>query len=341
MKKFSKKNLKPLTENSIRPKNLMDGQKKAMNADIEWLKNRSIDFIDIDCPACGSSNSKLLYKKYYLRHLLCKNCLTQYVSPRPTKALLADFYKNSLNYAYWAKYIFSASADVRKEKIFKPRAQFLINCLKKKKIKGKLLEIGAAYGYFCEEIKKFKYFDKIIGIEPTPDLAKILRSKNIDVIESSYEEAKLIFKFDAIVNFEVIEHLFNPKEFLQWCFNNLNPGGCLYLTCPNIGGFETKVLGKESTTVDHEHLNLFNTTSIKELVEDVGFEKVVVTTPGVLDFDIVKQSYLSKKINKNRLGSFLLSLIESKSSDVEKKFQQYLIKSNNSTHMMLLAYKPL
>ena len=341
MKKFSKKNLKPLTENSIRPKTLMHGQKKAMNADIEWLKNRSIDFIDIDCPACGSSNSKLLYKKYYLRHLLCKNCLTQYVSPRPTKALLADFYKNSLNYAYWAKYIFSASADVRKEKIFKPRAQFLINCLKKKKIKGKLLEIGAAYGYFCEEIKKFKYFDKVIGIEPTPDLAKILRSKNIDVIESSYEEAKLIFKFDAIVNFEVIEHLFNPKEFLQWCFNNLNPGGCLYLTCPNIGGFETKVLGKESDTVDHEHLNLFNTTSIKELVEDVGFEKVVVTTPGVLDFDIVKQSYLSKKINKNRLGSFLLSLIESKSSDVEKKFQQYLIKSNNSTHMMLLAYKPL
>jgi len=341
MKKLSKYNLKPLTENSIRPKNLMEDQKKAMNADIEWLKNRSMDFIDVECPSCARSNSKPLYKKYYLSHLLCKNCLTQYVSPRPTKALLEDFYKNSLNYAYWAKYIFSASADVRKEKIFKPRAQFLINCLKKKKINGKLLEIGAAYGYFCEEIQKFKYFDKVIGIEPTPDLAKILRSKKIDVIESSYEEAKLNFKFDAIVNFEVIEHLFNPKEFLQWCFNNLNPGGCLYLTCPNIGGFETIVLGKESDTVDHEHLNLFNTTSIKTTVEGIGFEKVVVSTPGVLDFDIVKQAYLSKKINKNILGPFLLSLIESESLDAEKKFQQYLIKSNNSSHMMLVAYKPV
>ncbi len=341
MKKLTKHNSKLLNENSIRPKNLMDGQKKAVNADIEWLKNRSVDFIDSDCPACGSSNSKLLYKKHYLSHLLCKNCLTQYVSPRPTKALLADFYKNSLNYAYWAKYIFSASADVRKEKIFKPRAHFLIDCLKKKKINGKLLEIGAAYGYFCEEIKKFKYFDKVIGIEPTPDLAKILRSKKIDVIESSYEEAILNFKFDVIVNFEVIEHLFNPQEFLQWCFNNLNPGGCLYLTCPNIGGFETTVLGKESDTVDHEHLNLFNTISIKTLVEAVGFEKVVVSTPGLLDFDIVKQSYLSKKISKNRLGPFLLSLIESESLDTEQKFQKYLIKSNNSTHMMLLAYKPL
>lgn len=341
MKKLRKNNLKPLTENSIRPKNLMVEQKKAMHADIEWLKNRSKGFIDVECPACGSSSSKLLYKKYYFSHLLCKNCGTQYVSPRPTKALLEGFYKNSVNYAYWAKYIFSASEDVRKEKIFKPRAQFLINCLKKKKIKGKLLEIGAAYGYFCEEIKKFKYFDKVIGIEPTPDLANILRSKKINVIESVYEEAKLNFKFDVIVNFEVIEHLFNPKEFLQWCFTNLNPGGCLYLTCPNIGGFETTVLGKDSDTVDHEHLNLFNTASIKTLAENVGFEKILVSTPGVLDYDIVKQAYLSKKINKNRLGAFLLSLIESESLDAEKKFQQYLIKSNRSTHMMLMAFKPL
>lgn len=341
MKKVSKNNLKPLNENSIRPKDLMDGQKKAMNTDIEWLKSRSVDFIDIDCPACGSNNSKFLYKKYYLSHLLCKSCLTQYVSPRPTKVLLEDFYKNSQNYAYWAKYIFSASADVRKEKIFKPRASFLINCLKKKKINGKLLEIGAAYGYFCEEIKKFKYFDKVIGIEPTPDLANILRSKKIDVIESSYEESKFNFKFAAIVNFEVIEHLYNPKEFLEWCFKNLNPGGCLYLTCPNIEGFETTVLGKNSDTVDHEHLNLFNTKSIKTLAETVGFEKVVVSTPGVLDFDIVKQAYLSKKISKNELGSFLLNLIESESSDAEKQFQKYLIKSKNSTHMMLLAYKPM
>ena len=90
-----------------------------------------------------------------------------------------------------------------------------------------------------------------------------------------------------------------------------------------------------------EHINLFNTSSIKTMVENVGFEKVTVSTPGVLDFDIVKQAYLSKKINKNILGPFLLSLIESESLDVEKKFQQYLIKSNNSSHMMLVAYKPV
>ena len=63
-------------------------------------------------------------------------------------------------------------------------------------------------------------------------------------------------------------------------------------------------------------------------------------TPGVLDFDIVKQSLISKKINKDRLGQFLLKLLDSDSLEEEKKFQKYLIKSNNSSHMMVIAYKP-
>ena len=333
--------IKPINENDIRPKNLMEGQKKAMNIDIEWLKKRSIDFINVKCPSCDSNNSKPLYKKYSLSHLVCKKCLTQYVSPRPTKAILEDFYKNSVNYAYWAKYIFSASSDIRKEKIFKPRALFLKENIDSKHLNGNLLEIGAAYGYFCEEVKKLNLFKKIIAIEPTPKLAEVLRSKKIEVIENSYEKAKINYKFDAIVNFEVIEHLYDPKEFLYWCFSKLNSGGCLYLTCPNIQGFETTVLGKESETVDHEHINLFNTSSIKTMVENVGFEKVIVSTPGVLDFDIVKQSYLSKNINENRLGPFLHRLIESESLEAEQEFQEYLIKSNNSSHMMLIAYKPV
>ena len=66
MKKLKNDNLKPLNENDIRPKNLMKDQKKAMNADVEWLKNRSKDFINVTCPSCGSNNSKPLYKKYHL-----------------------------------------------------------------------------------------------------------------------------------------------------------------------------------------------------------------------------------------------------------------------------------
>ena len=329
-----------LDENDIRPRNLMEKQNKAMQIDIEWLNKKSNNFVDVCCPACGSKNKKFLYFKFNLSHVRCQSCFTQYVNPRPTEAILKDFYKNSVNYAYWAKYIFSASADVRKKKIFVPRVNTLMKKIKNKNLKGTLLEIGAAYGYFCEEIKKLNHFSKIIGIEPTPDLASVLRKKNIDVIESSYEDVILNSGIDVIVNFEVIEHLFSPEKFLNWCFSKLNPGGCLYLTCPNIAGFETTILAEKAGTVDHEHLNLFNPSSLKGLVKKIEFEKIIVKTPGVLDFDVVKQAYLSKKIENKHLGTFLLNLINLEDKAVENKFQKFLIKTNHSSHMMLMAFKP-
>ena len=58
-----------------------------------------------------------------------------------------------------------------------PRAKYLS---KKIDTKGKtLLEIGAAYGFFVEAVKKLKLFKKIIAVEPTPDLAAKLRKKII------------------------------------------------------------------------------------------------------------------------------------------------------------------
>ena len=57
MKKLKNHDSKPLNENDIRPKNLMEDQKKVMDADIEWLKNSSKDFINVKCPACGSTVS--------------------------------------------------------------------------------------------------------------------------------------------------------------------------------------------------------------------------------------------------------------------------------------------
>ena len=65
-----------------------------------------------------------------------------------------------------------------------PRAKYLS---KKFNTKGKtLLEVGAAYGFFVEAVKRLKLF-KIIAVEPTPDLAAKLRKNNLVVIEKAYE----------------------------------------------------------------------------------------------------------------------------------------------------------
>ena len=174
-----------------------------------------------------------------------------------------------------------------------PRAKYLS---KKFNTKGKtLLEVGAAYGFFVEAVKRLKLFKKIIAVEPTPDLAAKLRKKNnLVVIEKAYENIIMKEKVDVVANFEVIEHLYNPKKFLKWCYDILNPNGCIFITCPNISGFETTVLGKFSGSVDHEHLNMFNPNSLTLLLKKVGFTSIEATTPGKIDVDLVKNAIEKK-----------------------------------------------
>ena len=67
-------------------------------------------------------------------------------------------------------------------------------------------------------------------------------------------------------------------------------------TCPNGDGFDVRFLGRRSHTIDHEHLNYFNTNSIKILLKKCGYKPLEVLTPGKLDVDIV-----NNYINENKI----------------------------------------
>lgn len=325
----------------ISPSALIDEQIKAMHEDIAMLNSRKAEFVDVDCPACGGKAKTPVYEKYGLSHVRCDGCATQYVSPRPTPAVLKDFYRGSKNYAYWAKHIFPATAESRKERIFRKRAALVRDlALAQGMGRGTILEVGAGYGLFCETIKETGAFERVIGVEPTPDLAQICRDKGIEVLESFVEDVKLDHPVDVVVNFEVIEHLFDPKSFLEACRDVLSPGGYLVITCPNIAGFETHALGKESDTVDHEHINYFNPRSLSLLAERVGLEPVEVRTPGVLDVDIVHSRVKDASKPPVALDPFLREIVTSDDAKVRDAFQAFITASGLSSNMMLIAKKP-
>ena len=108
------------SESDIRPTNFESGQKQALEQDIEWLLERKDSFVRVSCPACGSDRSQTLFHKYGLTYRECDNCETLYISPRPTEKILEEFYKNSKNYAFWAKYIYPQSEKIRKRRSLLP-----------------------------------------------------------------------------------------------------------------------------------------------------------------------------------------------------------------------------
>ena len=325
----------------IRPDELMSGQRAAMQHDIDMLMAARDRFVAVGCPACGNGAGRRLYEKYGMTHKQCQGCGTQYVSPRPDPALLATFYATSRNYAYWATHVFPASEEMRREKIFKPRARIVEEIATSADIRGgALVEVGAGYGLFCDEVRKLGRFDRIIGIEPTPDLAEVCRTMGFEIFASSFQDVALDGIADVVAAFEVIEHLFSPEEFLRWALKALRPGGHILLTCPNIAGFETLVLGAQSETVDHEHLNLFSPASLTQLAERVGLVDVEVVTPGRLDFEIVRAAYREGALSAEETGSFLATLFETEDGEVGERFQDFLVAAGLSSNMRIIARKP-
>jgi len=338
MTKFEE--FKQFTETDIRPEKFNEEHKKVIIEDINMLKKRKNEFVKSKCPACNLDDSIKEFLKNEFNYERCNNCKTIYTNPRPSPEILKWFYKNSKNYDFWNNVMYPASEESRKKNIIIPRVKKTLElCTKFKNEMNTLLEVGAGFGSFCLEIQSTNKFKQIVAIEPTPELASTCREKGIETIESSIEDIDFSNKkFDVVVNFEVIEHLFSPKEFLLQVKDILNDNGLLILSCPNGMGFDIKLLKDKSHTIDHEHLNYFNPHSISLLLKNCGYRVLDVFTPGKLDAELVRKKILSGEFELNN-DEFINHVLIDNWEKIGNDFQQFLSNNSMSSNMWAVAQK--
>jgi 2-polyprenyl-3-methyl-5-hydroxy-6-metoxy-1,4-benzoquinol methylase len=84
--------------------------------------------------------------------------------------------------------------------------------------------------------------------------------------------------FDAVVSTEVIEHLFDPDELLQFALRALRPGGTLVLSTPHHGYLKNLVLSLTNgwdkhfmTDVLAGHIKFFSRRTLTAALERNGF----------------------------------------------------------------------
>lgn len=328
-----------MTEDDIRPMDLEQGQKEACRIDIERYQQKIDFFVDVPCPACRSNEAKFLLEKMKCSFVECDSCSTVYMSPRPTPEIMAEYYQNSENYRYWAKYIFPVSDMARRKHLYQPRLNTIIDVCKKNEIKhDTFLEIGAGFGSFADTVKASGFFKNVLVIEPTPEMADSCRKHRLTVIEKRIEDVPAdTLKADVIVSCEVVEHLFSPRDFIEKVYSLLSPKGLFYLTCPNGKGFSISTLGSASDSIEMEHINLFNPFSIKGLLKSVGFKDVRVETPGKLDAELVRKAVLEGKASLS--SRFLQEILIHRWEEFGAEFQSFLVNYNLSSHMSVFATK--
>lgn len=100
-----------------------------------------------------------------------------------------------------------------------------------------ILDIGCGGGITCESLCKEGF--KITGVDPSEESILVAKEHakrsnlNINYYVASPESLSTDNKFDVVISLEVIEHVQNPKDFIEICQSLLKKDGVLILSTIN------------------------------------------------------------------------------------------------------------
>lgn len=142
-----------------------------------------------------------------------------------------------------------------------------------RKRKAKIvLDAACGSGYGSYELAKYVQF--VISADKDNPLEKYQKD-NVKYIHTDLNTSKFINdlnldkKLDAIVCFETLEHLNNPKDFLLLLAGVIKNTGLLFVSVPN-GEYE-KIDGNDKL-INPYHLHKFQEDEIAKIITECGFE---------------------------------------------------------------------
>lgn len=328
-----------MKESEIRCRDTLRRYLEMVRWDASIYFKDSLSFAGGPCPACGHSDYVFVFEKIGFRYVTCAHCQTLFVNPRPPLAALKQFYTEAASTQFWVNEFFKPMAEVRREKIFTPRARDIAERFGLEK-KWRVGDIGAGFGLFLLELRRLWPGSNFLAIEPSPDQAAICRAANFEVFCGMLEEMDgCAGEFNLLTSFELLEHLHDPGIFLEQVWNLLKPGGYLYLTTLNGLGFDLQILWEQSPSIfPPHHLNFFNPDSVGILLGKYGFAIQEIATPGKLDWDIVEGMWRKDSVE---IGRFWKLLAARGTLEAKQQLQEWISTNGFSSHMRVVARKNL
>jgi SAM-dependent methyltransferase len=233
------------------------------------------------CINCNHA-SPLLFKakdynrrvsKEFFSYYCCPSCKLIFLNPVPQN--LGEYYRTD----YYDVPDGISEHDARAKKFQQWKIDLVNRFLKK----GKLLEIGPAYGLFSH-LAKQSGFD-VTAIEMDSRCCDYLRDiVGINVIHDMNTASALssLPKFDAIVFWQVLEHLIDPMTVLDLAAEHLAPGGVLIFDTPNPNAFQFRVLGKYWTHIDApRHVTLIPIELVVSRLKIAGLHPELLTSSDI------------------------------------------------------------
>ena len=215
------------------------------------------------CPLCGSNDPQDYLQKDRLKLVRCGNCSMIYVNPTPVEFASGKYYdKIAAEYYLSPAKLESDYAEVRFERE--------LNLFRKHCRRGIVLDVGCSSGAFLFQLnRRFPQEYRILGTDVSGPPLAYAESRKVPVDRGSFlEMTPAQRKFDAITFWAVIEHVAEPKAFLDKAAALLNPEGFCFVLVPNMKSLAVRLLGARYRYIYPQHLNYFTAITLRELVEN-------------------------------------------------------------------------
>jgi SAM-dependent methyltransferase len=151
---------------------------------------------------------------------------------------------------------------------------------------GAVLDLGCATGGFLSTLKGTSW--GLFGVEMSEDAARTARSRcGAEVFVGDVQDAPFAREsFDAITCFNVLEHVYEPREVLARVSEWLKPGGVFFTMLPNIDSAGARIFRSHWYALElPRHLYHFSPATLRQAAHSVGLQEVFLRTQRDLYFE--------------------------------------------------------
>lgn len=204
----------------------------------------------------------------------CAHCGLMRLEPRPSPERVRQYYPGN----YWFAPDGTAAGrleEAYRRLVLRDHVGFVRQAVEAAGVPGPVLDVGCGGGLFLGMMRERGF--RVVGLDFSPDAAGVAWRRNaVPAVCGNLACAPLAAgSCAAVTMFHVVEHLHDPRAYLQAAHALLRPGGRLVVQVPNAACWQFRLLGARWTGVDvPRHLIDFRAEDVAALIASCGFEVV-------------------------------------------------------------------
>ena len=249
-------------------------------------------WIRVDCPICNLKDAIPAFERCGISYVECSACGTLYAPFRPSEDELWAWYRESAPARFWREQILPASETARREKMTRPRADWVLDGIAEYIPSARCMVDISPYGRGLIDLLAAENLGlvEMVAAGMTADLEGI-STPRVQVQPTRVADLSGHGPADVIVAIDVLDRSADLGALVGAFEKLLAPGGVVFATATVASGFEIQALWEHSPTViPPDKLNLPTVEGLQQLFAAPKWKLLELSTPGMFDVEMVRRA---------------------------------------------------